>query len=66
MKKNDVHIVWRAQPYENVHVIFFFCFVLFCFLFFFIHTASKRKKSTVNSYNSIVYHFHTKCKGKQP
>ena len=24
------------------------------------------KKSTVNSYNLILYHFHTKSKGKQP
>ena len=35
--------------------------------FFFIHTSRKRiKKSTVNSYNLISYHFHTKSKGKQP
>ena len=42
-------------PYENVHVVFFF-----------IHTSRKRKKPTVNSYNLISYHFHTKPKGKQP
>ena len=24
------------------------------------------KTSTVNSYNLILYHFHTKSKGKQP
>ena len=42
-------------PYENGHVGFF------------IHTSRKRKKkSTVNSYNLIPYHFHIKSKGKQP
>ena len=44
----------RSPPYENVHVGFF------------IHTSRKRKISTVNSYNLISYHFHTKSKGKQP
>ena len=37
-----------------------------CTSVFFIHTSRKRKKSTVNSYNLISYHFHTKSKGKQP
>ena len=32
---------------------------------FFIHTSTKRKKSTVNSYNLISNHFHAKLKGKQ-
>ena len=45
---------YLCPPYENVHVGFF------------IHTSRKRKKSTVNSYNLILYHFHTKSKGKQP
>ena len=31
--------------------------------FFFKET---KKKSTVNSYNLISYHFHTNSKGKQP
>ena len=44
----------RSQPYENVHVVVF------------IHTSSKRKKSTTNSYNLISYHFHTKTKEKKP
>ena len=43
-----------GTPYENVLVGFF------------IHTSKKRNKSTVNSYNLISYHFHTKSKGKQP
>ena len=42
-----------SPPYENVDVGFF------------IYTSRKRKKSTVNSYNLISYHFHTKSKGKQ-
>ena len=49
--KNDVHIVW---PYENVHVGFFHSYL-----------KETKKKSTVNSYNLISYHFHTKSKGKQ-
>ena len=44
----------RSTPYKNVHVSFF------------IHTSRKRKKSTVNSYNLISYHFHTKSEEKQP
>ena len=41
----------RSPPYENVHDGFF------------IHTSRKRKKkSPVNSYNLISYHFHTKSK----
>ena len=52
MKKTDVHIVWRA--YENVYVGFF------------IIPQGNEKKSTVNSYNLISYHFHTKSEGKQP
>ena len=49
----NVHV--GSPPYENVHVGFF------------IHTSRKRKKkSTVNSYNLISYHFHTKSKDKQP
>ena len=36
-------------------------------VFFFIHTSRKlKKKSTVNSYNLISYHFHTTSEGKQP
>ena len=57
-KKTDVCMagvaIQYAPPYENVHVGFF------------IPTSRKRKKSTVNSYNLILYHFHTKSKGKQP
>ena len=51
----NVHV---GLPYENVHVGFF------------IQTSrkqkKKKKKSTVNSYNLISYHVHTKSKGKQP
>ena len=32
---------------------------------FFIHTSTKQKKSTVNSYNLISNYFHAKLKGKQ-
>ena len=32
---------------------------------FFIHTSTKWKKSTVNSYNIISNHFHAKLKRKQ-
>ena len=42
-------------PYENVHVVFF-SFI----------PQGNEKTSTVNSYNLISYHFHTKSKGKQP
>ena len=41
----------------------------FFFFFFFFHSylkETKNKKSAVNSYNLISYHFHTKSKGKQP
>ena len=64
-EKNDVHIC--SPPYENVHIVFFFFFLFFFFcFFFFIHTSRKRNKSTVNSYDLISYHFHTKSEGKQP
>ena len=43
-KNRRVH----CPPYENVHIGVF------------IHSSRKRKKSTVNSYNLIAYHFHTK------
>ena len=55
MKKLTCTLYGGSPPNENVHVSFFF-----------IHTSRKRKKSTVNSYNLISYHFHTKSKGKQP
>ena len=42
--------------YENVYVGFFFSFI----------PQGNENKSTVNSYNLISYHFHTKAKGKQP
>ena len=34
--------------------------------FFHSYLKETKKKSTVNSYNLISYHFHTKSKGKQP
>ena len=34
--------------------------------FFHPYFKETKKKSTVNSYNLISYHFHTKSKGKQP
>ena len=43
----------RSPPYENVHVGFF-SFI----------SQGNEKISTVNSYNLISYHFHTKSKGK--
>ena len=52
MKKTDVHIF--SPPYENVNVSFF-SFI----------PQRNEKKSTVNSYNLISYHSHTKSKGKQ-
>ena len=50
-EKTDVHIVWRANG--NVHVGFFHSYL-----------KETKKKSTVNFYNLISYHFHTKSKGK--
>ena len=44
MKKNDVHIVARHTK--------------ICTSVVFIHTSRKRKKSTVNPYNLILYQFH--------
>ena len=44
----------RSPAKQNVHVGFF------------NHTSRKRKKSTVDSYNLISYHFHIKSKDKQP
>ena len=44
----------RSPPYENVHIGFFHSYL------------KEMKKSTVNSYNLISYHFHKKSKGKQP
>ena len=37
-----------------------------CTSFFSFIPQGNRKKSTVNSYNLIFYHFHIKSKGKQP
>ena len=37
-----------------------------CTLVFSFIPQGNKKKSTVNSYNLISYHFHTKSKGKQP
>ena len=45
----------RSPPYENVHVGFL-SFI----------PQGNENTSTVNSYNLISYHFHTKSKGKQP
>ena len=42
------------------------CATSFFFFFFSVIPKGNEKKSTVNSYNLILYHFHTKCKGKQP
>ena len=55
MKKPTCTLSGGHSPqYENVYVGFF------------IHTSRKRKQSTVIFSNLILYHFHTKSKGKQP
>ena len=56
MEKNDVHFVWRATPAIRKCARRFFSFI----------PQGNEKRSTVNSYNLISYHFHTKSKSKQP
>ena len=53
-EKTDVHIVWRVARHTKM-----------CTSVIFIHTSTKRKKSTVNSYNLISNHFYAKLKGNQ-
>ena len=60
MKKTDEHMVWRAT--RRV----FHSYLKETRRVFHSYLKETKKKSTVNFYNLILYHFYTKSKGKQP
>ena len=54
-EKTDVHIVCVARHMKMCTSVFSF-----------MPQGNEKKTTTVNSYNLISYHFHTKSKVKQP